>query len=100
MWTEICAIMPLTTGLDMFIDEDIEKYEDCIHNCEIYGYEHLIDSYQQSIQELKNKKKELDSMSKFGRWWHCRKQYNNSIKQHNKVLKDIDRRRKQLQGYV
>ena len=30
MWSEICELIPLTTGLDSCIEHDIQEYQTCI----------------------------------------------------------------------
>ena len=92
MWNEICDLIPLTSGLDMCIDNDIGEYERCARNCELKGMTEAAKSYKECADDLRNRKRELDNMNPLARWWHDERQYRRTITEHNKVIKDCKRR--------
>lgn len=92
MWSEICDLVPLTTGLDCCISHDIAEYERCANNCEMKGMVEAAESYRQCANNLRNKQSQLDQMGPIARWWHEERQCRRSIAAHNRVIKDCRRR--------
>ena len=56
MWSEICELMPLTTGLDACIEHDIEQFEMCAEANRRKGDEDTANSYIERANELKRRK--------------------------------------------
>lgn len=92
MWSEICELIPLTTGLDSCIEHDIEEYQSCAEANRKKGNEYLANSYQKQANRLRQRKNELDNMNPIARWWHCEKQFRKSQKKHQKVIKECKKR--------
>ena len=92
MWSEICELMPLTTGLDACIEHDIEQFEMCAEANRRKGNEDTASFYIERANELKRRKQTLDNMHPIKRWWHCEKQFRKSQREHQKVINEYKRR--------
>ena len=88
MWSEICELVPLTTGLDICIEHDIEQLIMCAKANKEKGYDALADAYLERAERLVHRKQQLDKMSPLKRWWHCETQYIRSKKEREKVIKE------------
>ena len=92
MWSEICELVPLTTGLDSCIEHDIAEYQSCAEANRRNGNEYLANSYEEQANKLRQRKQELDNMNPIARWLHCETQFRKSQREHKKVIKDCKRR--------
>ena len=92
MWSEICELIPLTTGLDSCIEHDIAEYQSCAEANRINGNEYLANSYEEQANKLIQRKQELDNMNPIVRWLHCETQFRKSQRERQKVIKDCKRR--------
>lgn len=92
MWSEICELMPLTTGLDSCIEHDIAELENCAEANERKGYIEAAESYRRHASELKQRKAVLDSMNPIARWWHCERQFRKDQKERQKVINEYKKR--------
>jgi hypothetical protein len=94
MWSEICELIPLTTGLDSCIEHDIREYESCIKTNEIKGNKDVANLYEKQLNKLRKRKKELDNMNPIARWWHCKIQFRKELKRYDKVIKELQKQRR------
>ena len=92
MWSEICELIPLTTGLDSCIEHDIAEYQHCVNANIDKGNTDLADFYQKQVNKLKQRKKQLDVMNPLKRWFHCEIEFNKRIREHKKVIKECKKR--------
>lgn len=92
MWSEICELIPLTTGLDSCIEHDIQEYQNCAEANRINGNEDIAQYYDEQINRLNRRKQELDNMNPFARWWHCEMQFRKSQREHQKAIKEYKKR--------
>lgn len=100
MYEEIFGTIPLLTGLDIFVEQDIEELYSCISNCEIQGETELCNHYKDQLQQLYARKLELDGMSKFKRWWHCNLQYYKDQHEYQKVVNEHNKHLRRLGVYM
>lgn len=87
MWSEMCELIPLTTGLDACIEHDIQQYQNCSEANERNGNIELAKYYQQQANELQQRKRKLDNMHPIKRWWHCETQFRRDQKAREKVIR-------------
>lgn len=92
MWSEVCELIPLTTGLDSCIEHDIAEYQNCAEANKRKGNEYLANSYEEQANKLRKRKQELDNMNPIARWWHCETQFRKSQRERQKVINDCKRR--------
>ena len=52
MWSEICELVPLTTGLDSCIEHDIAEYQSCAEANRINGNEYLANELASNIHSF------------------------------------------------
>ena len=92
MWSEICNIIPLTTGLDSLIEHDIQEVQNCIEYNKFKGYEDQVVILEKDLMELQQRKALLDNMNPIIRWLHCELQYRKEQKRLEKTIKENRRR--------
>lgn len=92
MWSEICELVPLTTGLDICIDNDIEELKNCAQANRERGNDAIADVYLKRAEKLICRKQELAKMNPIARWWHCETQYIRSQKERQQAVKEYRER--------
>ena len=92
MWSEICELIPLTTGLDCCIEHGIAEYQRCVNSNIEKGNDNLADFYQKQVNKLKHRKEILNNMNPIKRWFHCKMQFNKKIRKHEKAIREYKKR--------
>ena len=88
MWSEICNLIPLTTGLDFCIEHDILQLENCIEYNKNKGDNNFAVMLEKNLTELKAQKELLDSMNPIKRWIHCELQFRKEQRRLKQVIKE------------
>jgi len=94
MWSEICSMIPLITGLDSCIEHDIQEIQNCIEYNKFKGYTDQVVILEKDLTELKQRKQLLDNMNPIIRWIHCELQYR---KEQRRLQQSIKENRRKLE---